>query len=328
MKLAELFGPSGNQLNKKQKKMFRVNCSMFFKGKKKPIKIGIGIVIVLAVIGTVGALNGYFGGGGHIPQDTFTRGLVGYWNFDEGTGSIAHDISGHENHGQICGLPFIDSRDGKTYATVHIGTQCWMAENLNIGTRIDGANQQDNDSVIQKYCYDNLDARCDTDGGLYQWAQALDLPYTCNSTSTCTINDPHQGICPDGWHIPSDQDWYDLTDYLSANSQYWCGGNSTQIAKSLATTDDVEPNWTNSATACHVGNDRSTNNLTGFSVLPAGGRRAGGSFYDRSSLSGLWSASQGTATSAWRRRLTYGNATVYRGSGDKAYGFSVRCLRE
>jgi len=67
----------------------------------KPIIAGISIAVVLAIVGTVGALNGWFGGGGKIPEDTFTRGLVGYWSFDEGSGSMAYDASGNENHGEL-----------------------------------------------------------------------------------------------------------------------------------------------------------------------------------------------------------------------------------
>lgn len=65
------------------------------------MKIGIGVVIVLVIVGVVGALNGWWGGGGRIPSDTFTRGLVGYWTFDEGTGTTTYDASGQGHHGTI-----------------------------------------------------------------------------------------------------------------------------------------------------------------------------------------------------------------------------------
>ena len=67
-------------------------------GKKRWVSVGIGVGVVLVVVGTVGALNGWFGGGGSIPSDTFTRGLVGYWAFEEGSGSVAYDSSGNENN--------------------------------------------------------------------------------------------------------------------------------------------------------------------------------------------------------------------------------------
>jgi hypothetical protein len=74
---------------------------------KKTILVGIGIagVIALAIVGVTGALNGWFGGGGSIPEDTFTRGLVAYWSFDEGSGNIAYDASGNGNHGTLTNGP-------------------------------------------------------------------------------------------------------------------------------------------------------------------------------------------------------------------------------
>jgi len=71
----------------------------------KPIAGVISVITILTLIGTVGALNGWFGGGGKIPEDTFTRGLVAYWSFDEGSGNIAYDASGNGNHGTLTNGP-------------------------------------------------------------------------------------------------------------------------------------------------------------------------------------------------------------------------------
>ena len=62
---------------------------------------------------------------------------------------------------------------GQTYSIVSIGTQCWMAENLNVGTRIDDPANQTNNSTLEKYCYDNLESNCDVYGGLYQWNEMM-----------------------------------------------------------------------------------------------------------------------------------------------------------
>jgi len=67
---------------------------------------------------------------------------------------------------------FIDSRDGKTYKTVVIGSQTWMAQNLNYGTMVLGSKDQNDDSKVEKYCYKDQSSNCTTDGGLYQWAEA------------------------------------------------------------------------------------------------------------------------------------------------------------
>ena len=72
-----------------------------------------------------------------------------------------------------CGNPMTDTRDSNTYTTVLIGTQRWFAQNLNVGTRINGSLSQTNNGTIEKYCYNDLEANCNTHGGLYQWDEAM-----------------------------------------------------------------------------------------------------------------------------------------------------------
>ncbi|MFA5644401.1 MAG: FISUMP domain-containing protein [Patescibacteria group bacterium] len=212
----------------------------------------------------------------------------------------------------VCGDNLIDSRDSKSYPTVEIGTQCWIAKNLNIGTRISGSSSQTDNSVIEKYCFSNLDGNCSTSGGLYQWNEMMQ--YT---TST-----PNQGICPSGWHIPTGTEWTTLTDYLSANSQYWCGGVSTQIVKSLANTSGWEAN----GTVCRVGNDQTSNNLTGFTILPAG-FFSGGFFFNLCCSAIFWSSSISGADALYFE-LYDSDAVVTRNSFSQARGNSVRCLKD
>jgi len=80
--------------------------------KKSAIKFATGLTLLTFIVGTVGALNGWFGGGGKIPEDTFTRGLVAYWSFDEGSGNIAYDASGNGNHGTIYGAKWTQGKIG------------------------------------------------------------------------------------------------------------------------------------------------------------------------------------------------------------------------
>jgi len=101
-----------------------------------------------------------------------------------------------------------------------IGTQCWFKENLNVGTMINGTHNQTNNSVIEKYCYNNLTSNCDIYGGLYQWGEMVQ--YLNGTSNTTTWNPPPtgnvQGICPTGWHIPKDAEWTVLTTYLGGVS--------------------------------------------------------------------------------------------------------------
>jgi len=124
------------------------------------------------------------------------EGLVIY-NTDEKTLNIYNGDSWGFIIPFFCGQTLSDPRDGKNYATVQIGTQCWMAQNLNVGTRIDGTATQANNGTIEKYCYSDNDANCTTYGGLYQWDEMMQY------TTTQGV----QGICPTGWHLPVDAEW-------------------------------------------------------------------------------------------------------------------------
>ena len=106
---------------------------------------------------------------------------------------------------------------GQTYNTVLIGSQCWLKENLNIGTRIDGSSNQTDNNTIEKYCYSDLDANCTTYGGLYQWAEAVQ--YKNGATNTTSLSSAFsgnvQGICPNGWHIPTKAEFQILATTVS-----------------------------------------------------------------------------------------------------------------
>jgi hypothetical protein len=101
---------------------------------------------------------------------------------------------------------------GEIYPTVQIGTQCWFQKNVNAGTMVLGANDQTNNGILEKYCYNNDTANCTIYGGLYQWAEAVQYQ---NGASNTTSPSPAftgnvQGICPTGWHVPSDGEWRSL----------------------------------------------------------------------------------------------------------------------
>jgi uncharacterized protein (TIGR02145 family) len=105
-----------------------------------------------------------------------------------------------------CGNPITDIRDNKVYQTVQIGTQCWLASNLNYGTTIASSQDQRDNCVAEKYCYNDNPTNCTNYGGLYQWDELMLYDET----------PADQGFCPPGWHIPSENDWNTLfTNYIN-----------------------------------------------------------------------------------------------------------------
>jgi len=215
-----------------------------------------------------------------------------------------------------CGDSLIDIRDMQVYATVQIGAQCWMAENLNVGTMINGSQDQTNNGIIEKYCYDDNASNCDTYGGLYQWDEMMQY----------TTQEGTQGICPDGWYIPTDAEWTTMTTYVSSIPDYQCDNNSSYIAKSLAAT----ANWNTHSGTCAVGNNLAANNATSFTALPGGYRYfSNGSFYSLGGYGRQWSSTESISSYAFGRCLLFNAATVYKfGNSEKTDGRSVRCLKD
>jgi uncharacterized protein (TIGR02145 family) len=208
-----------------------------------------------------------------------------------------------------CSYPFIDSRDGQSYQTVQIGDQCWMAENLNIGTRINGSSNQTNNGTIEKYCYNNFEAQCDIYGGLYQWNEMMGYSTTPGV----------QGICPEGWHLPTDAEWcaleQEVDPTISCSSTGWHGVDGGGKLKETGTTHWNSPNT-------------GATNSSGFTALPGGYRSTGGSFYYAGNYGYWWSSSELDASDAWSRSLYYDRAQVSRYYYGKSRGFSVRCLKD
>ena len=213
-----------------------------------------------------------------------------------------------------CGQSFTDSRDGQTYTTVQIGTQCWMKQNLNIGSRIDGTNEQTNNGTIEKYCYNNVETNCDVYGGLYQWDEMMQY----------TTTEGVKGICPTNWHLPTDAEWTTLTNYVSSQPAYRCNNNTIYIGKALAATT----NWYTSNDACDIGYNLATNNATGFTALPAGDRGSDGNFYYLDGWAFLWSSTECYSYFARYRDMNCSVETVGHLYISKVGGFSVRCLKD
>ncbi len=223
--------------------------------------------------------------------------------------------------GQPCpGTPTLADADGNTYNTVQIGIQCWMKENLRVTQYPTNTNIPLGDStsysIAYRYFPDNDSSNVSTYGYLYNWIAVMG-----GSGSSSANPSGVQGICPTGWHVPSDAEWTQLTDYVSSQSQYVCGSDSTLIAKALAS----QIGWDNSS-GSELGDMPSNNNATGFSAMPAG--EYNGFYFGFSRYAFFWTATQYDYFLAYYRNLYYLRPRVKRYEDHKDYGFSVRCVRD
>ena len=242
-----------------------------------------------------------------------------------------------------CGTSTVSDHEGNVYNTVQIGDQCWMRDNLRTTTSPStgtylipaaGTGYTYTGKQARWYRNDSATYAPMNYGLLYNWNAAVDtfntaygetsVNGTSSSAVSVTFSGHRRGICPAGWHLPSDAEWTALTDYVSSQSEYTCGGNSNYIAKALASTEG----WNSYSGECYPGDQSVTaNNATGFSAVPAGWC-SGSSFYDAGRYAYFWSSSQNVSNDAWYRSLYYNSAGVYRNAASKNDGFSVRCLRD
>jgi uncharacterized protein (TIGR02145 family) len=208
---------------------------------------------------------------------------------------------------------------GESYPTVQIGTQCWFQKNVNAGTMILGANDQTNNSILEKYCYNNDPANCSVYGGLYQWAEAVQYQ---NGASNTTSPSPAftgnvNGICPTGWHVPSDGDWCALTMFLDSSANCSTAVTSISAGGKLKSLSGL---WNSPNTGA--------TNSSGYSALPGGYRDTGGTFDGIGINIGFWTTSESSSSNAFDRGLYYGLSNISRGSNNKDFGFSIRCLKD
>lgn len=192
---------------------------------------------------------------------------------------------------------FTDMRDGNVYHTVTIGTQTWMVENLcYLPSVVEPATGSDTTPCYYVYGYNGTivnnakaTANYTTYGVLYNWAAAMTA-------------------CPTGWHLPSDAEWTQLTEYLG-------GENFGYKLKEAGTT-----HW--------LSNNYGATNETGFTALPGGCRFVDGTFISIGSDGLWWSATEKDSQFAWRWALFYYQKSIDRNYAYKLMGFSVRCVRD
>jgi len=209
------------------------------------------------------------------------------------------------------GTPTVEY-EGQVYNTIQIFSQCWLKENLNVGTIIQGVEEMTDNGIIEKYCYNNEPDSCTKYGGLYQWKEMMQYSYQQGV----------QGICPPGWHLPTDEEWKVLEG--AVDSQYGIGDNTWDeygyCGYDAGTNLKITSGWN--------GNGNGTD-LFGFSSLPGGGRVDGGVFYDIGDKGAWWASTEGDYGSKWYRILDYNTPWVSRSYYyAEDYGLNVRCLQD
>jgi uncharacterized protein (TIGR02145 family) len=202
--------------------------------------------------------------------------------------------------------------EGQVYNTIQIFSQCWLKENLNVGVMVDGTQYQTNNSIIEKYCYNNIEDSCTKYGGLYQWDEIMQY----------TSQQGVQGICPSGWHLPTDEEWKVLEG--AVDSQYGIGDSEWDIDNDYRGFDaGLNLKSTSGWNPGGNGTD-----LFGFSGLPGGYRFGNGNFLFFGSIGIWWSSSEYDGSTSWRRYLLDNYSEVHRKYAIKTFGYSVRCLRD
>jgi uncharacterized protein (TIGR02145 family) len=203
---------------------------------------------------------------------------------------------------------FTDLRDLQTYPYITLGRQVWMAKNLNFDT-LDGTGS---------WCYENQASNCNLYGRLYNWSTSLALPASCNSTAcSASIQSPHRGLCPSGWHVPSDEEWKTMEVFagMSQAQADSTGYRGTDQGTMLKANSSL---W-----STNTGSDS-----FGFSALPGGLRSATDSFAFEGTFAQWWTATEAGASLGQRRYIYADLPTIHRQNLNKYGGNSLRCIRD
>lgn len=236
--------------------------------------------------------------------------LVGCVNGQASSNTITMSVTTVTN--ECPGLPTV-TYEGKVYPTVLIGTQCWLAKDLNVGIRINGNVNQSKNTKIEKYCMNDLESNCDIYGGLYNWGESVN--YLNNANNTTNWNPvptgPVQGICPPGWHIPTLNEWNTLVNYL--------GGQGVAGGK-------LKENSYN-----HWGNPNyGASNESNFTGLGSGYRWTDGLYHYFGVYVSYWTVTAGANpnTDVYYGGMGYGIEKSNSGQFYKNNSNSIRCLKD
>ena len=223
--------------------------------------------------------------------------------------SFTTSINSNGDEKSCVGTPVVTDVDGNTYNTVLVGNQCWMRENLRVTHYADGTAFYDGDYPSNDSSYKQ------SYGLLYNWNTVMG-----NATASNSNPSGVQGVCPNGWHVPSNAEWTQLVDNVGSQSENCCNGMN--IAKALA----FSMGWFLSSNTCSVGNNQATNNRTSLGILPAGGD---GSSYGFGASSYFWTSTDTSSGHPNYIELSYHSTNCYSTTDRTAYNsLSVRCLRD
>jgi uncharacterized protein (TIGR02145 family) len=194
----------------------------------------------------------------------------------------------------------IDNRDSTVYRTIEVGNRVWMADNLNYGKTISSDQKPRKNNEVEKYCYGDAEANCFRFGALYTWREMMQYTKADNSRRGSV-----QGVCPPGWHIPTDKEWSIMVEEL---------GGPEKAGKRMKAINLWRPEFADFFYP------------SGFNASPAGNLDISGQYYYFGNIATFWSSSLETDQNAWQRTLTNTGTGVYRNDSNIEYGFSVRCV--
>lgn len=270
------------------------------------------------------------GGGAYIQNNgTLINSVVMGCRADKGAGVaggngnvISNTIT--RNSPVDCGM--VADYDGNIYKTLVFGDQCWMRENLRTthysdGTPIPlGSGYSTNDPYrYEGYTSDLSNGVLEHCGYLYNWKAV-----TYNEGYSDQVPSGIQGVCPSGWHVPSNGEWDKLINYVSSMPQNWCDSSSYNIAKSMAST----LYWNSNTYNCSPGNNSETNNTSRFAAYPTG--YYNGSYYEAyGNRAAFWTTTNYSyGSEAYARYLNSDNSGFHYGYWGKYFACSVRCVMD
>lgn len=214
------------------------------------------------------------------------------WTITNSCGSSFDELTISFINPFTCGTSVVDY-GGKTYSTVLINGQCWLRENLDIGTQITNNQNcsscdQTNNGTIEKFCYNNTASNCTSGGGIYQWNEAMQYTTTPGA----------QGICPSGWHIPTRAEWQSLVNFYGGN-----GSAGTTLKQCGA------------GQFCALMVGFSYDQMTQFPWGQLGTETR------------IWTSDGSGSSSNYYRELQQGSAGISESTRGAREGMSVRCLK-